>query len=450
MLKAASCFSGIGAPETGGPQYDWQFCAEIEPFPSAVLAERLGASPPQFMPDPEAEDLSEKEARARRNAIIALKHIKRGGNGPRNLGDVLHPDFIDEACRFGPLDLLVGGPPCQAFSFAGLRGSMSDDRGNLSLRFVEIINGIKSRVGLRNALIENVPGWLTTDDNAFGCFLGAIVGRDAPLLPSERRDGKAKKYWRETKSGELAPRWPRIGMVAGPLGRAAWRVFDAQFFGLAQRRERVFVVCDFGNGADPARVLFEPRELRGNLRPSRKSGEGTTADPRANSQGYCQPVEVPDFAWALQHRDEKGPDSSTKQGHLIPIAFSAADDGQGAAEDLSPTLRAMPPSRGGRANSGGQMAVTIPFDTSQITHPENRSNPQDGDPAYALSAEAHAPAVALVDGRWMAVRRLMPVECERLQGFEDGFTDIEWKGKPAPKGPRYRATALSETHGPGR
>lgn len=236
-MKAASCFSGIGGAELALPEAEWLWCAEIEKFPSAVLASRFGHP---------------------------------------NLGDITAPDFIDRAKAFGPLDLLAGGPPCQAFSVAGLRKGMSDPRGQLSIRFLEIAHAIRPR----NLLVENVPGWLNHEDNAFGCFLGGLVGADDALLPCERPRGrKGNEFWRwHEERQELVPTWPSSGMVAGPWARAAWRVLDAQYAGLAQRRERVFLVADFGDGADPVEVLFERQSLSGNYPPRREAGQGFTHD----------------------------------------------------------------------------------------------------------------------------------------------------------------------------
>lgn len=226
-MRGATCFSGIGAPEVAMPWVDWLWHSEIEPFPCAVMAER--------------HPLSE------------------------NLGDILAADFIERAKAKGPLDIMVGGPPCQAFSIAGLRQSLADPRGNLSLRWVQVLHAIRPHI----AVTENVPGWLSTGDNAFGCFLAGIVGADAPLnSPLERG------------------RWPNHGMVGGPLARAAWRVLDAQYVRVAefpwavpQRRRRVFVVIDFGTaGIDPAAVLFDRESLLGNPAPCREAGEGTSAD----------------------------------------------------------------------------------------------------------------------------------------------------------------------------
>lgn len=232
-MKAASMFSGIGGAELALPEAEWIWCAEIEKFPSAVLAARFGHP---------------------------------------NLGDITANDFIARARALidatgAPLDLLCGGPPCQAFSVAGLRGGMKDPRGQLSLRFIEIAHALADSNGLRNLLVENVPGWLSHEDNAFGCFLGGLVGAD-DALPNPGGGS-----------------WPRAGMVAGPRARAAWRVLDAQYAGLAQRRQRVFLVADFGNGADPAAILFERKSLSGHHPPRRETGEGIAGTLSARTQG---------------------------------------------------------------------------------------------------------------------------------------------------------------------
>ena len=277
-LRAASCFSGIGAPEVAMPHWDWLWCAEIEKFPSAVMAARHPDSV--------------------------------------NLGDVTADDFMQRASSFGQIDVLAGGPPCQDFSVAGLRAGMAGDRGNLSLRFLEIAHAIRPR----NLLVENVPGWLSMPDNAFGSFLAGLVGGDDALIPCVKpMAGRSNAGWSWRKAGLVwrvidggngipviidnpedyephevehvhldarhIPKWPSVGMVAGPRGRAAWRVFDAQYFGLAQRRSRVFIVADFGNGADPAQVLFERRGMFGNTPPSRKARKDLAGTIAARTKG---------------------------------------------------------------------------------------------------------------------------------------------------------------------
>lgn len=252
-----SVCSGIEAASVAWGPLGWRAVAvaEIEKFPSAVLAHHYPDVP--------------------------------------NLGDFTKINTR----KLGRVDVLCGGTPCQAFSIAGLRNSLADARGNLTLAFVELAHelaglGSTDGNGLRNAVWENVPGVLSTKDNAFGCFLGALVGADDACVPVEPKpaDGKSSKWWRwSAKERTHAVKWPRYGMVVGPKGRAAWAVKDAQFFGLAQRRERVLLVADFGNGADPFKILFEPEGVRRDTPPSREAGQGvagTIAGGARKSGGY--------------------------------------------------------------------------------------------------------------------------------------------------------------------
>ena len=138
-------------------------------------------------------------------------------------------------------DVLVGGTPCQAFSVAGLRGSLDDERGNLTLVLVRILNAIdfiraKQRKQPCILVWENVPGVLSDKSNAFGCLLGALAGESRELQPP-------------------GTKWTHAGCVSGPRRRVAWRVLDAQYFGVAQRRKRVFLVASGRDGFDPAEVM---------------------------------------------------------------------------------------------------------------------------------------------------------------------------------------------------
>lgn len=206
-MKYGSVCSGIEAASKAWEPLGWQpaWFSEIEPFPSAVLAHHW----------PEVT----------------------------NLGDMTK---IADAVRAGDVeapDVLVGGTPCQAFSIAGLREGLSDDRGQLTLSYVELANAIDAKRrerGETEAIIvwENVPGVLSSKDNAFGCFLAGLAGESSELQPA---GGK----------------WTHAGCVSGPERVIAWRVLDAQFFGVAQRRKRVFVVASARKGFDPAEILFE-------------------------------------------------------------------------------------------------------------------------------------------------------------------------------------------------
>ena len=201
-----------------------------------------------------------------------------------NLGDFTTIDVT----TLGRVDILCGGTPCQAFSVAGSRGGLNDARGNLTLAFVELAHALVENNGLRNAVWENVPGVYSDKTNAFGCFLAGLVGADDALVPSAKpADGKSTRWWRwSAKERCHAVRWPSYGMVSGPKGRAAWAIKDAQFYGLAQRRERVLVVADFGSGSDPASVLLiEPGVSWGP--PSRgEKGEDVAAFAASSIGGY--------------------------------------------------------------------------------------------------------------------------------------------------------------------
>lgn len=344
VYQAASCFSGIGAPELAGQNFNWIWHSEIEPFPIAVLKHH----------HPKSE----------------------------NLGDITAGDFIERAQKLGKIDLLAGGPPCQAFSVAGLRQSMNDDRGNLSLKWVEILNAIQPR----NGITENVPGWLNTRDNAFGCFLGAISGSD-DVLHSPIDNG----------------RWPSAGMVEGPRSRSAWRIFDAQYFGVAQRRRRVFVVTDFGNGVDPAKILFEPKSMQRDYKAGKETGQTFT--------GYTA-------------------SSFGKYSEGVGTLRSQGGDLGGGSETI---LTVEPPNNEPFFVSDGQKNAVVSVgkaSTLTATHEQ----------PYIVENERLAP-MAIANN--MAVRRLTPIECERLQGFPDNFTNIEYKGKPASDGNRYKALGNS-------
>ena len=444
-MKYLSVCSGIDAATVAWHPLGWEAAAysEIEKFPSQVLAHHYPNTP--------------------------------------NLGDMTK----FKEWNLGTIDLIVGGTPCQSFSVAGLRKGLDDPRGNLMLTFLAIADKYRPRW----VVWENVPGVLSSNAGKdFGTFLGAL----------------------------------------GHIGYGfAYRVLDAQYFGVAQRRKRVFVVGHLGDWRRAAAVLFERHSLSRDSAPSRDKGQKTSKNIGAGAVvgGLCARTGLSNSA------------QDAAQGHLLPI----------------------------------------PFDTTQITSASNFSKPESGDPCHPLAATAHPPAiaqpvgvfqdseygvaqydsagtlragripehqmviqpmivhgtqdpcvsdVAFAQGRnnggenvliqsvgtnlyngsitgevatalttkldgtctgptvmqtvyelhsqdsrvrelkdvcttvsatygtgggnvpitlksQMAVRRLTPVECERLQGFPDHYTDIKPKGKPTPDGPRYKALGNS-------
>jgi len=186
-----------------------------------------------------------------------------------------HGDFTELIARpelVSDIDILMGGCPCQAFSIAGLHGSLSDDRGNLTLQFIRLANAIdnfRRSIGKPPIVVvyENVPGIFSAADNPFGCFLAGLVGGDAPIAP---RDG-----------------WTDAGVADGPDRCAAWRILDAQHFGLAQRRKRVFVVACSGarKWAAPDALLPIIESLSWHPAPSRETRESVTGTLAARTKG---------------------------------------------------------------------------------------------------------------------------------------------------------------------
>lgn len=408
-MKFGSVCSGIEAASVAFGPLGWKaaWFSEIEPFPCAVLAHHY----------PEVPNLGDMTTLVRR--ILQ--------------GDVAAPD------------LLCGGTPCQAFSVAGKRQSLDDARGNLTLTFCEIadaIDHVRAARGEQPAVIlwENVPGVLSTRDNAFGCFLGEISGSGSELQPP-------------------GGRWTDAGCVYGPTRAVAWRVLDAQFFQLAQRRRRVFVVASARNGFDPGAVLFESDGVRRDSPPSREAWKDTAGSIGASpaSGGLNWPADVactlnasfgdkqgledqhvngggrysslPESAACLTTGTGQRYDAETET--LIPTfgggfdvahtlraeGFDASEDGTGRGTPLVPVSVALRGRDGGataemgdevafglRASGGGgdKPHVLAPVATFAIQAGALRTNPASGhdgvgvqaDHAYTLEARAEVQAVA--------------------------------------------------------
>ncbi|MBR8657655.1 DNA cytosine methyltransferase [Achromobacter sp. Marseille-Q0513] len=364
-----------------------------------------------------------------------------------------------------PIDLLCGGTPCQSFSVAGLRKGLDDPRGDLMLTF----GAIAAKYRPKWLVWENVPGVLSSNKGRdFGTFLGML----------------------------------------GELGYGfAYRVLDAQFFGVPQRRRRVFVVGCLGNWRAAAAVLFERHGLSGNPAPSRKARQNTapTLSARTESGGGLGTDFDCDgglIAGTLQ-ASGRAAGSATQQdahaGMLVARCLTRGSGGGHRYDAESETLvthslrgEAFDASEDGTGR--GTPLVALPFDTTQITSPENGSSPQAGDPCDPLAARAHPPAIAFdsrqdpvasehlfgalgssspqaqavttlaIRGRGdshqletrsdgtanalltpnggragigvgaihygMQVRRLTPEECEALQAYPRNYTRIAWRGKP--------------------
>ena len=339
-----------------------------------------------------------------------------------------------------PIDLLCGGTPCQSFSVAGLRKGLADPRGNLMLTF----GAIAAKYRPRWLVWENVPGVLSSNGGRdFGSFLGLL----------------------------------------GELGYGfAYRVLDAQHFGVPQRRRRVFVVGCLGDWRAAAAVLFERHSLSGHPAPSREArqdapagaGDGTAFCVRPASHGAAWKGDGADN-FIAQHafggNNTSGPinvatalnacasasgrmdfESETFIAHsLRGEGFDASEDGTGRCTPLVPVSVALRGRDGGatievgddqafalRASSGGgDKPHVLAYDYVMPTMLNGANTPAGHSARSGHSKDAYIVPTG------MQVRRLTPTECERLQGFPDGHTSVLHNGKPAADGPRYKALGNS-------
>ena len=403
-MRYLSVCSGIEAASVAWPGWEAIGFSEIEPFPSAVLRHHYPGVP--------------------------------------NLGDMTRY----KEWEIGAVELLVGGTPCQSFSVAGLRKGLEDPRGNLMLVYCGILDWFKPRW----FVWENVPGVLSSNGGRdFGAFLGAVA--------------------------ELGYGW-------------AYRVLDAQYFGVAQRRRRVFVVGCLGDWESAAQVLFEPESLSGNPAPRREAGKevagtftararsgGWGQDPNLAAGGYMRAVApcvtngapfsrtgnerveaeamvVQPVANPLTQRMHKGINSTLDEGQTPVLAHALRGEGfdasgQGCAtaavafaQNQRDEVRLMDVAGALAAEPGMKQQTYLATQGVAVAPSLTASN----DPSRSPQSAEVTQQVNAVYASSMQVRRLTPVECERLQGFPDGYTNIPWRGKPeSPDGPRYKALGNS-------
>lgn len=311
-ITYASVCSGIEAPTVAWEPLGWRplWFSEIDAFPSQLLSEKY----PQV----------------------------------KNLGDMqqIQSKLVDKSVL---PDVFIGGTPCQSFSLAGLRAGLHDNRGNLTLTFVEIANAISTARaihGLPPPIIiwENVPGVLSDTTNAFGCLVAALAGMAETIVP-------------------IKGKWGHCGIFMGTQRTVGWRILDAQHFGIPQMRRRVFL-CAHPRPECTIKVLFEP-----------ESGGGHTKE------------------------------SATAQ----------YSDTQAATNRVTGNLY--------RMMAFGQYTQDIRAST--------------------IKARDYKDATDLIIEPNGSVRRLTPLECERLQGFPDNYTQITFNKKPAHDKHRYKALGNS-------
>lgn len=316
--------------------------------------------------------------------------------GVPNLGDITEIEWKKAVRTYGKPDVVVGGSPCQSFSVAGNREGLSGASG-LMWEYVRAVRDVKPSW----LLWENVPGALSSSHGEdFRCLLEALDACGYGL---------------------------------------AWRVLDAQFFGVAQRRERVFLVGRLGDIEGPCEVLFEPESLRWDSPSSKDKRKALASGAGIGSKTAGWPVSAGNIGYEPEQTPtvlaERNDAAVCIQGDIARGAHMG-QNGKGWSDDGSCyTLNTM--------DVPAVMHEPVAFAANQ--RGEVRLQGGDGEVTGAIPASSSGKQVnGVVDG--YAVRRLTPRECERLQGFPDDWTRVPYKGKPADEchdTPRYKAIGNS-------
>lgn len=474
-MRYLSLFSGIEAATQAWQPLGWECVAvsEIEPFPCAVLEHHYPNVP--------------------------------------NLGDVTK--ITEQQIKdLGQIDLIVFGSPCQNLSVAGNRKGFDGEQSSLFYAAMEIIKYAKRHCKTRFALWENVPGAFSSNK---GADFTEVVKHMAGL-------------------GELntpTNGWGKEGAAVGSNGLLEWSVLDAQWFGLAQRRKRVFAIVDFGDWTSRPPILLERESLRGDTPPSRETREDFTADVGASTEGkswysvdtqqpparlaheiapclaasmYKEPpsvMQLPNEPYqqvvgALCARDCKGvgnqyvaegklvvekavysfdslasnsmksknPHSGCRQVELakcLDTSNGCPSKNQGglAVVAIAGNIIGRAPKNGGNHNGFDESGACYTLTTNDrhaVAFAEPRrargcdvianNEPWPTLPAHAGTGGGNVPMIAFAANPTSVVRRLTPIECEKLQGFPPNFTKIPYRNKSAddcPNGVRYKALGNS-------
>lgn len=285
--------------------------------------------------------------------------------------------ILSDICQAGAhnlpyADIITFGSPCQDLSVAGKRDGLTGGRSGLFFEAVRIIR----EIGPRYAVWENVPGALSSHSGRdFKSIIESLLGSDVPM----------------PRSG----RWASAGMVRIGEREVAWRILDAQYFGVAQRRRRVFVVASFGNGSC-AEILFECEGVQWNPPARTKTGENIAFDARNST-------ETGDVGMTLQDGGHHGYSLNSS-----PIIAFGGNNTTGHI-DIATTQNAHGGT--GRIDFESETFVAA-WDNRQVTSKANGSVPKN----------QYSPTLNGAGQMMTGVRRLTPTECERLQGFPDNFT----------------------------
>jgi len=364
-MRYLSLFSGIEAASCAWKELDWSCVgvSEIDPFASAVLAHHYADVP--------------------------------------NLGDItqITKEQLD---ALGAIDLVVGGSPCQSFSYAGLRKGLDDPRGNLMLEYIRIVNTIRPQW----FIWENVPGVLSSGN-----------GRDF---------------------GTLVRSMVELGYSC------CWRVLDAKFFGVPQRRRRVFLVGHIDSKTSPFEVLFEQNSSGRDYETSCQPKQEDTPQAENSIRKHAQVIHHLDFdvAGTLNARDSKGVNADdTEYGQkLVPetavYRSSSLRIGGTVEHTICPTVLA----------NWEKLGDTVPLLPVLESNQANLQISWNISPTLPAAMGNGGGYVPMIPAQNLKVRRLTPLECERLQGFPDNYTRISWRNKKeenCPIGHRYRCLGNS-------
>lgn len=399
----------------------------------------------------------------------------------KHLGDItkIHGDQIE------PVDCITFGSPCQDLSIAGRRAGLAGERSGLFMEAVRVIKEMRSSTnGLYPtfAVWENVPGAFSSnggeDFRAVLEELARVEQPDASIPRPSSRGG----------------RWSKAGAIAGNGWSLAWRQLDAQYWGVPQRRKRIALVADFG-GQRAAEILFERTSLSRNPDESIKTWEAFTRTSGASVAGHDRIFGAGNFATGETKSERARRSLREGTGRVLesdhretstrctePVAYTlkirsgCEGGGKGALwqTEKSATLSTLqdqtlfqPVVYDARGNGDGRTCPTITGDhENRITdytaiaierktfNEQSFSHYKESDKCSTLKAKAgnigngSECLVAEKAIRWI-VRRLTPVECERLQGYPAGYTDIgDWTDSKGKKhkyadSPRYKALGNS-------
>lgn len=372
----------------------------------------------------------------------------------KHLGDItkVHGDQIE------PVDCITFGSPCQDLSIAGRRAGLAGERSGLFMEAVRVIKEMRSSTnGLYPtfAVWENVPGAFSANGGEdFRAVLEELARIAQPDVSIPRPSGRGG-------------RWSKAGAIAGNGWSLAWRQLDSQYFGVAQRRKRIALILDLG-GQRAAEILFEPTSLSGNSDESIKAWEATPGSSQASPSGRDRTSEKVVYDARGNGDGRTCPTITGDHENRITDYTAIAIEHQTFSEqsfshykesDKCSTLKA----KAGNIGNGSECLIAEKHDSSKADGVQTKpfcagfsykigakamGIGYEIEKAGTLSAERHDSAVLEKTIRWI-VRRLTPVECERLQGYPDGYTDIgDWTDSKGKKhkyadSPRYKALGNS-------